>query len=322
MSLELVRANLLSPIVLAFALGFLARLVKSDLKLPNGLYQALSIYLLLAIGLKGGVALSKVSFADLWLPCLGTVGLGLAGALLGYVAARKLCKLSRVDAAAMAAHYGSVSAVTFIAAVSFAQSQNIQTEGFLPALVGLLEVPAILVAVGLVRSANSGSSRELWHELLTGRAVVLLLGGLVIGMVCGEKGVGQVQPLFGDLFKGALTIFLLEMGLVAAEQVPALKSRAGRLALYGVAVPVLNGVLGVTVGLLCGMSAGGAGVLGAMAASASYIAAPAAVRVALPEANLSLCLAASLAITFPFNLTLGIPAYQWLSETLATGRTG
>ncbi len=315
MSGDLLLSNLLSPMVLAFGLGAVATVLKSDLRLPPGLYTALSTYLLFAIGLKGGVALSEASVAELWLPAIATVLLGLLTALLSFVVGLKLGRLDRIDAAAMAAHYGSVSAVTFIAAQSFAQAQKIQTEGYLPALVALLEIPAILLALVLAGNRTRDSKfGELVHELLTGKTVILLLGGIVIGALSAREGFEQVKPMFGDLFKGALTIFLLEMGLLAAQQIKALGRQWVFLTLFGIGVPLLNGTLGVLAGSLVGMSAGGSGILGAMAASASYIAAPAAVRVALPTANVSVPLATALAITFPFNLLIGIPLFMQLAN--------
>lgn len=317
MSVDLLLSNLLSPMVLAFVLGFVAILVKSDLKLPDGLYASLSIYLLFAIGLKGGVALSQAPLSDLWGPALATLVISIVTPTLAYNVCRRLGKLDRTNSAAMAAHYGSVSAVTFIAATTFAQMQGLNPEGFLPALVAILEVPAILLALWLVlRKERNHSLGPLLRELVTGRAIVLLVGGLLIGLIATPEGMKQVEPLFGDLFKGALTIFLLEMGLVAGSKIPELKQHAVFLLLFGTLVPLVNGAMGAAAGVLAGLSPGGAGVLGAMAASASYIAAPAAVRIMLPQASASLYLTGAIAVTFPFNLIIGIPVYleaaRWL----------
>lgn len=318
-STELLTANLLSPMVLAFVLGFLAVLVKSDLKLPEGLYASLSIYLLFAIGLKGGVALSQASLADLWGPVLATLAISIVTPTFAYNVCRRMGRLDRTNSAAMAAHYGSVSAVTFIAATMFAQMQGLSPEGFLPALVAVLEVPAILFGLWLVLRKDEGRSLgPLLHELLTGRAIVLLVGGLLIGLIATPAGMEQVQPLFGDLFKGALTIFLLEMGLVAGAKVPELKQHAVFLLLFGTLVPLLNGALGALAGTMAGLSPGGAGVFGAMAASASYIAAPAAVRIMLPQATPGLYLTGAIAVTFPFNLVIGIPIYLEIARFLAS----
>lgn len=320
MSAELLLSNVLSPMVLAFVLGFVAILVKSDLKLPDGLYASLSIYLLFAIGLKGGVALSQAPLSDLWGPILATLVISIVTPTLAYNLCRRLGKLDRTNSAAMAAHYGSVSAVTFIAATTFAQMQGLNPEGFLPALVAILEVPAILLALWLVlRKERNHSLGPLLRELITGRAIVLLIGGLFIGLMATPEGMKQVEPLFGDLFKGALTIFLLEMGLVAGSKIPELKQHAVFLVLFGTLVPLLNGAMGAAAGVLAGLSPGGAGVLGAMAASASYIAAPAAVRIMLPQASASLYLTGAIAVTFPFNLIIGIPTYLEVARRLGSG---
>jgi len=318
---ELLTANLLSPMVLAFVLGFFAILIKSDLKLPEGLYASLSIYLLFAIGLKGGSALSTAAIGDVWKPAVVTLGISIFTPAMAYGVCRRLGRLDPTNAAAMAAHYGSVSAVTFIAATTFGQTHGLHPEDFMPALVAVLEVPAILFALWLVlRNERGRSLGPLLHELVTGRAIVLLVGGLLIGLVATPAGMEQVHPLFGDLFKGALTIFLLEMGLVAGARVKDLKEHATFLMLFGTLVPLVNGAIGAAAGVFAGLSPGGAGVLGAMAASASYIAAPAAVRMALPQAKASLYLTGAIAVTFPFNLVVGIPLYMEIATRLSAGR--
>ncbi|AEV15820.1 MAG: sodium-dependent bicarbonate transport family permease [Thermus sp.] len=311
-ALELLRLNLLSPMVLAFALGAVARLVKSDLAFPEAMYTALSVYLLFAIGFKGGVELSKTPLAVLLLPALATLFLGLFRPLVAYGLSRRFLRVGRADAGALAAHYGSVSAVTFLAALTFAQGVGHRPEGFLPTLVALLEVPGIVLAL-LLAKRGGGSLGEALQEVLTGKSVVLLLGGLCVGALSGEAGMERVKPFFVDPFYGALTLFLMDLGMVAASRFAALRQVGFRLVLFGTLLPLFHGALGVYLGHLVGLSVGGATVLGAMAASSSYIAAPAAVRIALPEANPSLYLAASLAVTFPFNLVLGIPLYHALA---------
>jgi hypothetical protein len=314
-ALELLRLNLLSPMVLAFFLGVAARLLRSDLAFPEAMYTALSIYLLLAIGFKGGVELSKTPLGLLLLPALATLSLGLIRPLSGYLLARRFLGVGRADAGALAAHYGSVSAVTFLAALTFVQAVGGRPEGFMPTLVALLEVPGIVLALVLAKR-GSGSVGEATREVLTGKSVVLLLGGLSIGALSGEAGMERVKPFFVDPFYGALTLFLLDLGMVAASRLATLRQVGFRLVLYGVGLALVHGAFGVYLGHLVGLSVGGATVLGAMAASASYIAAPAAVRIALPEANPSLYLAASLVVTFPFNLILGIPLYHALAQTI------
>jgi len=314
--LEILLTNLLSPIVLAFALGIVAQLIRSDLSFPEPLYQALSIYLLLAIGLKGGAELSHTHWAVVLKPAFVTLLLGMLTPITSYVVLRKIGRMDRINAAAIAAHYGSVSAVTFIAAQTFGQLQGTPAEGFMPALVAMLEVPAIVVALMIVflRSNHHGSWRDGLHEVLTGRSVVLLIGGLLIGYLSGMEGLKQVEPFFVSGFKGALTLFLLEMGLVAARRLRDLRKVGAFLIGFGILMPIVHGVLGVVLGSWAGLSEGGSAVLGAMVASASYIAAPAAVRISIPEANPTYYLTASLGITFPFNLTLGIPLYFALAH--------
>jgi hypothetical protein len=314
--LDLVRLNLLSPMVLAFVLGGIATLVRSDLKFPEELYIGLSIYLLLAIGLKGGAALSETPFPVILWPALATLALGLGIPIVAYVILRRLGRFEIADAAALAAHYGSVSAVTFAAVQTFLEALKVPYEGFTPTLVALLEVPAIIVALLIARVAmgQGGNWGELIHELLAGKSILLLLGGLVIGFLAGQAGLKQVAPLFVDPFKGVLTLFLLEMGMVAARRLGDLRKVGMFLVAFGILMPIASGIAGIWLGRLTGLSPGGAVVLGTLAASASYIAAPAAVRIALPQANPSYYLTASLAITFPFNLAIGIPLYYGLSN--------
>lgn len=320
--LELVRLNLLSPMVLAFALGLAATLVRSDLRVPDAMYAALSIYLLFAIGLKGGVALSVTPLSALWLPALVTVAAGAATALTTYAVARRIGRWSVADAAALAAHYGSVSVVTFVAAQAFLDRAGVPYEGFLPALVALLEVPAILVALVIAQRAMAGGAGDLRatvREVFAGRSVVLLVGGLVIGLATGVEGADRVAPFFAAPFEGALTLFLLEMGLVTARRLGELRRGGAFLLGFGVVAPLVHGVAGAALGLAAGLSVGGATVFATMLASASYIAATAAVRLALPEANPGRYLTASLAVTFPFNLVVGIPLYAQVAQALAGG---
>jgi len=309
---QLLQQNLLSPMVLCFALGAVAGLLKSDLRLPQDVYVALSAYLLLAIGLKGGVALSQTSLAVLAGPLLATLFLSVVTPLFAFGAARLTLRLGVPDCAAMAAHYGSVSAVTFIACQAFLMNAHEPFDGYLPALVAVLEIPAIVVALLL---ASRGTKRRgaglkaTLHEILTGKSIVLLAGGMVVGALSGDAGFKKVTAFFVDPFQGVLCLFLLEMGLIAAERLGDLRRVGWRLVVYGTVIPVIHGTLGVGAGLISGMGVGSATVLGTMAASASYIAAPAAVRMALPEANPSYYLTAAVGITFPFNLALGIPLY-------------
>lgn len=309
--LELVRINLFSPMVTAFALGIIARLIKSDLNMPEALYSSLTIYLLLAIGLKGGAGLAKTPFSELLLPLLATLLLGIGIPIWSYVILRRFGKFDIANAAAIAAHYGSVSAVTFTASQTFLDAVGQPYEAFMPTLLTVLEVPSIAVAVLIARVqlGGGGSVAEVAHEVLAGKGIVLLVGGLIMGYLAGPSGLELVAPFFVDPFQGALTLFLLELGLVTAGQLGAI-AQAGRFLIgFGIIMPILHGLLGVVLGGMAGLSPGGATVLAVLAASASYIAAPAAVRIALPQANPGLYLTASLGITFPFNLVIGIPLY-------------
>ena len=313
--MESLLSNFASPVVLAFALGIAAKLLKSDLEIPKPLYQGLSIYLLLAIGLKGGVELSKTSLDAFIGPASITLLLGVLTPLIAYIILRYLGRMDMINSSAIAAHYGSVSAVTFIAAISYVESLGYSPEGFMPTLVALLEVPGIIVALLIPQFSNggNGSFKKALHEVVTGSSIILLLGGLVIGFVAGPVKFESVQPFFVSGFQGALVLFLLELGMVTARRLSDLKKVGVFLLGFGILVPILHGVLAIWLGLMVGLSVAGATVLAAMVSSGSYIAAPAAVRIALPKANPSYYLTASLGITFPFNITIGIPIYYLIA---------
>jgi len=307
---ELVLSNLLTPMVLAFALGGIAARIGSDLKLPDAIYAALSIYLVLAIGLKGGAALSESSLGEVALPALAVLALGSATPLWCYALLRRLGGFGVVDSAAIAAHYGSISIVTFMAGIAYLDNLAVPYEGFVAAFAALLEIPGIVVALVLAARGGERSLGEGLRETLTGRSVVLLAGGLAIGLLSGSAGLEKVAPFFVDPFQGALVLFLLEMGRVAASRLRDLRSSGMFLLAFATLLPALHGLLGVVVGAWAGLSEGGSFSLGLLAASASYIAAPAAVRLSLPDANPSLFLTPVLAVTFPFNLTVGIPLFH------------
>lgn len=302
------------PVILFFALGLVAGVIRSDLKIPGVLYESLSIFLLLAIGLKGGIELAKVPLSSV----AGQAAVVLAAALLIPLAAfpvlRRLVGLSRADAASIAAHYGSVSVVTFAVAGSFLARSGVDAEGYLVVFLVLLEFPALILGVILARR-QGGSTQwgRLLHEVFSGKSIVLLLGGLIIGWVAGAEGIKPLDRLFIDLFKGMLAFFLLEMGLVVAGRLGDLRRAGIGLAAFAILMPVAAGMLGIGTGLAIGLSTGGTVMLATLFASASYIAAPAAMRIAVPEANPALSIGAALGITFPFNLLAGIPLYHWLA---------
>ncbi|MFZ9705692.1 MAG: sodium-dependent bicarbonate transport family permease [Ilumatobacteraceae bacterium] len=315
---ELVGQNLASPAVLAFVLGAVAVRLKSDLRFPESITSLLSTYLLLAIGLKGGLRLRDASLDDLVMPIIATVALGIITPTVSFFVARKFLRFTTTDAAAIAAHYGSVSAVTFTAAETFARSAGTLGEEYLAALVALLEVPGIIVALVIASRALGGKSmKSAVHEVVTGRSIVLLIGGVAIGLIVNGDSAAVVEPLFVGLFPGVLVLFLLDLGVLAGERLERIRAAGWRLIVYASALPVLFGVLGALAGTWVGLSVGGVTVLATMAASASYIAAPAAVRVGLPDADQGLVLGAALGVTFPFNLVLGIPLYAELAGRLA-----
>lgn len=309
--------NLLDPAVLCFVLGLIAGLARSDLRLPRALYDTLSVYLLLAIGLKGGAELARSSLGAIVLPVAGTVGLGLAIPLVAFVILRKIGRMGRPDSAAIAAHYGSVSAVTFAIVLEYLRQAGTPFEDYSAVLLVVLEIPSIAVGVLLARRGAARGPiewRSLAREVLLGKSIFLLLGGLVIGAAARPEAIDTVSPLFFDLFKGALALFLLEMGLVASQRLTEVREVGGFLLAFGLTMPLISGAMGIAVSLVVGLSPGGTAVLATLAASASYIAAPAAMRIAVPEANPALYLTASLGITFPFNVILGIPLYAWASR--------
>lgn len=315
---ELLTLNLGSPAVLAFALGLIAALLKSDLRFPESVTSLLSAYLLLAIGIKGGIQIRKADLGDLALPMVVALVIGIVTPIVAYYGARRLVRLDVTNAASMAAHYGSVSAVTFTAAESFAQAAGTIDEGYMAALVALLEVPGIVVAM-VIASLVLGSlpMKKAIHEVVTGKSVMLLIGGIAIGILASTESMIKVEPFFLGLFPGVLCLFLVDLGTLAGQRLSALRSTGWRLVVFAVITPVIFGTIGVVGGTLAGLSVGGAAVLGAMAGSASYIAAPAAVRVGLPQADLGVSLGAALGMTFPFNLAIGIPLYSEMAKLLS-----
>jgi uncharacterized protein len=320
--------RMLDIVVLFFVLGLLARLAKSDLALPGALYETLSIYLLLAIGLKGGVELSKQSVQAVLPQVLWCLAMGLAIPCLLYPALRKLVGLGSYDAASVAAHYGSVSVVTFAVASAYLVQQQVAFEAHAALWVALLEAPGIVAGIALARwsaggqGAGAAHSPSAWsalaHDVFLGKSVLLLVGGLVIGTTMGEAGTAPIAPLFTVLFKGVLALFLLELGLVAGARLGELRRYGLPLIAFAVIAPLLLALLGALGGKLLGLSTGGVAIMATLAASASYIAAPTAMRIAVPQANAALSITAALGITFPFNVIVGIPLYLQLAQWLAT----
>lgn len=313
-------------VVFFFLLGVFARLVKSDLRLPEALYETLSIYLLLAIGLKGGIELSKQPLAALLPQVLACVALSFAIPFLLYPALRAL-RLAAVDAAALAAHYGSVSVVTFAVATAALAREGIAFESHAALWVAVMEAPGLVAGILLARwgmaQAGTAPARpgsgwgELAHDVLFGKSVLLLLGGLAIGAVAGVEGTAPIKAVFIDPFKGVLALFLLELGLVAGGRLAEVRRFGVAVLAVGLLVPLPLALLGAAVGQALGLSVGGVALLATLSASASYIAAPTAMRIALPQANAALSITAALGITFPFNIVFGIPLYIELARRWA-----
>ena len=318
--------NLLSPIILFFALGLFAALARSDLSVPEAAAKTLSLYLLFAIGFKGGASVSGHGVdTALVLSLIAGVVLSFGLPFLAFALLRVTSRLSTVDAAAVAGHYGSISIVTFVAATSVLETAGIASEGFLVAVAAAMEAPAILSALWIVArfsdtdSADSGepNSSGLLREILLNGSIVLLVGSFVIGYVSGEDGMAEIASFIVSPFKGVLCLFLLDMGLVAGRGLrSSAKVMRPGLICFGFLMPVLGSVAGLVAAYLIGLSVGGTVLLMTLSASASYIAVPAAMRVALPEANPSIYLTMSLGITFPFNLTLGIPLYLSIAQAV------
>jgi hypothetical protein len=310
--------NLLTAPVVAFVIALIATLLKFDLRLPEAMYPILSTFLLLAIGLKGGRSLAESSLADLWKPLLGAVLLGVLTPLVAFFLFRALGKIDITNSAALAAHYGSVSAVTFTVVITSLDTREISYEGFVAGLLAILEIVGIIVALFLARKENSSAHwKEGLSEVIRGRSIAFLVAGMLIGLIVGDERLQPTDGVFVQLFAGALALFLIEMGVLAAERLRDIRSAGLQVLLLGIAIPLINGSLGAVVGSAVGLSTGGVAVLATLAASASYIAAPAAVRIALPQASPGLYVTASLGITFPFNLVVGIPLYIAIAERLS-----
>jgi uncharacterized protein len=317
-TLDLTVQNLTHPAILAFGLGVAAVLLRSDLRFPPAAGKLMASFLLLAIGLKGGAALGESSPSALVGPGLVILGLGILTPIVGFAVLARWGRFSVADAASIAAHYGSVSAVTFAAAITFAVAAGSSPEAYLPALLALLEIVGIVVALAIAQKLQRGADlRGAMREVLAGSSSLLLLGGLLIGASSSQVGMGQVGPLFTDLFPGVLVLFLLHLGTVAGERLREARKAGPFLLGFAVGMPLVFGPIGVIAGTAAGLSVGGAAVMGAMAASASYIAAPAAVEASLPDANLAFPLTAALAVTFPFNLAIGIPLYHSIAGAVA-----
>ena len=321
--LELAAANLISPIILSFVLGLFAAFARSDLSIPEAIAKGMSIYLLFAIGFKGGASVAGHGVDGTLLAAIGA-GLVLSFGLpfIAFAILRGLTGLPLKDAASVAAHYGSISIVTFVAATSVLEGRGIPSEGYMVAVAAAMEAPAILSALWLIARSGGGASMDgaLMREIMFNGSIVLLIGSFAIGMITGDKGLEEIAPFIVTPFKGVLCLFLLDMGLIAGRGLRESRGVIGpRVVLFGLAMPLIGAGIGLALGLLIGLSLGGVVLMMVLAASASYIAVPAAMRVALPEANPAVSLTLSLGITFPFNLTAGIPLYLAVALTVIGG---
>lgn len=311
-----------SPVILFFLLGLLASALRSDLAIPEAIAKGMSLYLMAAIGLKGGVAVAKSGVnAEVAAALLAGLILSFTIPFLAYAVLRSFAKLDQTNAGAVAAHYGSVSVVTFVTANELLGASGLVVAGFMVAVLAVMETPAILSGLMLARrgQGSEGQSRsELLREVFLNASVVLLLGSFAIGLIAGPKGYAEVQPLFDSGFKGVLCLFLLDMGLIAARRLIDSRALNLRLVILAIAFPLFNGTLGVVVGNLIGLDVATAAGLGVLCASASYIAVPAAMRLALPQADPGIYLTMSLSITFPFNILIGISLFGELSVLLSS----
>ena len=311
-------ATLLSAPVLFFVLGALAAAARSDLSIPETIAKGMSLYLMAAIGLKGGVEVARVGIGPELISAL-MAGFVLSACIPLLVAPvlSRFGRLDRTNAGAVAAHYGSVSVVTFVTASQVYGASGFAIAGFMVAVLAMMETPAILSGLFIARREGGKLfSPELMREVLFNGSVVLLLGSFAIGMLIGERGFEPIAPLFRAGFTGVLCLFLLDMGLIAMRRILQTRSLTLRLVALGLVFPVVNGTLGVLAGTLIGLDPPSTAALGILAASASYIAVPAAMRMSLPQADAGLYLAMSLGVTFPFNIVLGIPLFRWMAETI------
>lgn len=316
-SLDMLASNLMAPTILFFALGLVAAFARSDLSIPEGAAKVMSIYLLLSIGFKGGVSVAESGVSGQLLASLAAGALlSLLLPILAYALLRAITKLDRMNAAAVAGHYGSISIVTFVTAASLLETSGIDSEGYLVAVAAIMEAPAIVSALWLAARDKSQTKVDanLARHILANGSIVLLVGAFLIGAITGKPGLAQIEPFIVLPFTGVLCLFLLDMGLTAGRS---LLSNRGDLSLglfaFGVLMPLIGALIGWVVAKPIGLSAGGTFLFMVLNASASYIAVPAAMRLALPQSKSGIYLSLSLGVTFPFNLTIGLPIYLALA---------
>lgn len=320
-------SNLLIPPVLFFALGLLAQLVRSDLKFPPELAKALSVYLLIGIGLKGGIELSHADMGAAMESVAAALALGFGLPIVAY-AILLAARIDKLNASAIAAHYGSVSAGTFLTAIAYLHAQNIEYESYPVIMLAIMESPAIIVGLLLARysranraggeeNARENHMGELLRDAFTNGSVILLFGGLVVGFVVKPDSLATITPFFTTMFMGVLSLFLLEMGMEAGKRFGEFRRVGWLLVAFGLTMPLIGGAVGLLVGhYWLGFGVGGTLLVAVLGASASYIAVPPAMRLAIPEANPSYYLTLSLGVTFPFNVIVGIPLFHFFATRL------
>lgn len=318
--IDILQLNVFSPMVLAFLLGILAVIVRSDLKIPEQVYSLISIYLLFAIGLKGGFDLARSSTANFGAAALVAALIGSVLPLTSFWLLRRFGGQDATNAVSVAIHYGGVSAVTLSACITFLSEAGEVFEGFMPTIYVIMELPSVIVGLVLASWFIGSTKQSLGaavRSALTSKGFLLLGGGVIIGLISGEAGYQQVKPFFMDLFPGFLSLFLLEMGTLVGERLKDLRRMGWHLLAFSLFMPPVHGLFGIWLGTLAGLTTGGAMLMGTMAASASYIIAPAVVEANIPEADVTYALTAALVVTFPFNLTLGLPIYYEVARLLA-----
>lgn len=307
--------NLKHPAILFFILGFIATLIKTEIKFPEQIAKGLSYFLMIAIGFKGGAEIAKSGINEsLFLSTGLSIFLASLIPVMAFFLLKTFLKTDAINAGALAAHYGSVSVVTFVTATAYLGRQSVDYSGFMVGMMAVMEFPAILIGLGLAKYFGDIREKEfdvknLIRESLTNESVVILAGAMLIGFVSGENGYKLTRPLFVDAFPGILTFFLLEMGVLSAKKISDFRLAGVKIILFGIFFPLFNGIFAASICALLNISPGNATLFAVLAASSSYIAAPAAVRLVLPQANPSIYLTSSLAVTFPFNIILGIPVY-------------
>jgi hypothetical protein len=340
--LQLIQSNLLTPIILFFLFGIIAARIKSDLKIPEAISEFLPLYLLAAIGLHGGIEMRNTGFENMLIPMLAAIGLSLLFTLNHYQILRKLGKFNIFDSYALASTYGAVGAVTFSVGLSFLKNQGVSSEGYIAAILAILEPVAFILAIFLTNMAVSKQIRakkqsftnndvsdfdtgiqetktklsQVLHESVTGKAIVILLGSIIIGYIIGEDGFSSIKIVFDDMFTGAIVIFMIEMGIIAGQRLDDIKKVGIFLISFSIIMPTFNGIVGVLVATGLGLSLGGAVMFGLLLASASFIAAPAVLRHAIPQAKPSLYITSALGITFPYNIIVLLPIMFTVSTFL------